>query len=149
MDIWENSVVGTLQNKPMKKIETTIQPRRNKMLVKNGNLVRIGIFHWFSQAYVFTFYWVWNQATAFYKGILQSPLSDCSLDGVVSNCTGMNLVIIPGVLIQQQQATDISVHKPFNDHMRRDYESWFVRNLLWRPADKIKKAPAQPVKWGQ
>lgn len=83
------------------------------------------------------------------KDILQSPLADCSLDGVVSNCTGMNLVIIPGELIQQQQATDISVHKPFKDHMRRDYEPWFVRNLLWRPADKIKKAPAQPVKWGQ
>lgn len=82
------------------------------------------------------------------KGILQSPLADCSLDGVVSNCTGMNLVIIPGVLIQQQQATDISVHKPFKDHMRRDYESWFVRDLLWKPADKIKKAPASNLSSG-
>lgn len=76
------------------------------------------------------------------KGILQSPLADCSLDGVVSNCTGLNLFITPGMLNQQQQATDISVLKPFKDHMRRDCESWFVRNLLWTPADKIKKAPA-------
>ena len=82
------------------------------------------------------------------KGILQSPLADCSLDGVVSNRTGMNVVIIPGVLIQQQQATDISVHKPFKDHMRRDYESWFVRDLLRRPADKIKKAPASNLSSG-
>ena len=50
MDIWENSVIGTLQNKPMKKIKTPTQPRRNKKLVKNGNVVRIGIFHWFSEA---------------------------------------------------------------------------------------------------
>lgn len=82
------------------------------------------------------------------KGILQSPLAGCSLDGVVSNCTGLNLFITPGMLNQQQQATDISVLKPLKDHMRRDCESWLVRNLLWTPADKIKKAPASNLSSG-
>lgn len=71
LGIWETSVIRILQNKPMKEIKTKIQSRKKP-------------HHWFSDAYVFTFYWVWNQPTSFCWRLLTVTVGQTtSPDGVV------------------------------------------------------------------
>lgn len=49
------------------------------------------------------------------------------------------------------QTLNVSVNKPFKDHLQKECESWFLFEIFpLRPSGKIKKVPAsQLTEWRQ
>jgi hypothetical protein len=59
------------------------------------------------------------------------------------NC---NLVVILGGITSQLQPLDVSVNKPFKDHLRKEYKAWLLsENLPLTPSGKIKRASASKL----
>lgn len=95
---------------------------------------------------------VWNRR----PGSLRTPPSFLVLDAFKGHTAdavkrkmmnmNTNLVLIPGGMTSQIQPLDVSVNKPFKDHVRDEYEKWlFTDNLPLTNTGKIKKAPASEV----
>lgn len=62
------------------------------------------------------------------------------------NC---ELVVIPGGMTSQLQPLDVSINKPFKDHLRYEYTNWLASgDLPLTPSGKIKKAsPVEVANW--
>ena len=98
---------------------------------------------------------VWNRR----PGALRSPKNMLLLDAFRGHTTepvkkklkdiNSKMVVIPAGMTSQLQPLDVSVNKPFKDHVRAKYEEWILSdNLPLTKSGKIKKAPAaEMARW--
>lgn len=133
----------------MKKIKTIIQSRKNRKLVKKGYLIGIEIFHWFSEAYVFTFCWVWSQAMSFCQRHLTVTIGQTTV--LMELSLPVKVWTWSLFLVFSPSNSHPLISQPTN-HFRIIWggtrSPGWSENLLWTPAGKIKKVPASNLQNG-